>query len=1169
MQLNQIFEKPVDRPIEGVIKADDQASLAVEVDEYILTHELQKRLEAFLNSYNHYDGANGTWISGFFGSGKSHLLKMLAYLLESKTPDSQHILESFLKKCGDNELLRAEIIKAVAIPSKSILFNIDQKADVISKRDVDALLGVFVKVFNEMQGYFGKQGHIAQFERELDERGVYAQFRDEFERISGLSWHIGREQSILEGENIAAAYASVMDSSLATADGILDKYEASYRVSIEDFADMVNTYLKRQEANSRLNFFVDEVGQYIADNIKLMTNLQTIAETLATKCRGRAWIIVTAQEEIDSITGEMGARQGNDFSKIQDRFKTRMKLTSQDVAEVIQKRLLAKNKAGVTALSRLYGEQVNNFKTLFDFTDGVPPYRNYKDQDHFINAYPFIPYQFVLFQTAIQSLSQHNAFEGKHSSVGERSMLGVFQQVAMKIGDHQIGQLATFDLMFEGIRSSLKANTQRSIFNAEVQLDDPFAKRLLKTLFLVKYVKEFKASERNLTVLMTDRFGQDISALRKQIETALNELEQRTYIQRNGIEYEYLTDEEKDVEQEIKNTPIDTASIIDELGTIVFDRIIKETKIRAEQGLFDYGFSRMLDGRPFKGKTHELTIHLVTPFNEHVGHLATLLSQSMGRDELVIVMPDDGRIMPDLKLYMQTQKYFNQNINKAPSERIKSILNNKQYLNNDRYNEIVQKARELIAAGTFISNGAELVISGEDVQTKVFRGFHQLIRSTYTHLKMLPQDSVYREGEVGKYLSNSDSLFSNDTLEMPEAERELLSSISLQKNTGTRITLKGLTEKFERKPYGWYLAAILITLAKIHARGRVEIRQDGMVLEGKELEAALLNTRLHPNLVLTPEEDYSASQIRTLKDFYNDFFDAPPLSEEAKDLANQTKAELLKRIISLTAHAQNSRNYPFLKALEPVIDQLKAVTNKSYSWYLTEFTDDADRLLNMKDDTIAPILNFMNGGQREIYDEAQDFLKVQHANFQSIGYDESIQIEQILADPACYRGDYMRRVKALMDGLRTTIDGALTDAKTTAYQLLTAQRQRLEGDERFKRLSVIQQQNLIGSFQDITGRVTKQYTVISVIEREVARFQTETFTRLLTLMDEWLHQNRAASPVARDSAAPAVAKYVRLRDIEIDFDKLSLDNEADLDAYLDALAEAYRQHIRDGKRIQL
>ena len=304
--LKTIFKKPVDRPIEGVIKADDEASLRLEIEEYVLTNEVEKRLESFLDAYNTYEGANGVWVSGFFGSGKSHLLKMLALLLENREIDGVPAIDLFLPKCVDNEILRGDLKRAVAIPSKSILFNIDQKADVISKTQIDALLAVFVKVFDETCGYYGKQGHIAQFERDLDSRGLYENFKTAYQIISGKDWHKGREQALLESQSIAKAYTKVAGDPETAALGILDKYRSQYRVSIEDFADQVKAYVDQQSPDFRLNFFVDEVGQYIAENVKLMTNLQTIAESLATKCRGRAWVIVTAQEDMITVVGEMG-----------------------------------------------------------------------------------------------------------------------------------------------------------------------------------------------------------------------------------------------------------------------------------------------------------------------------------------------------------------------------------------------------------------------------------------------------------------------------------------------------------------------------------------------------------------------------------------------------------------------------------------------------------------------------------------------------------------------------------------------------------------------------------------------------------------------------------------------------------------------------------------------
>jgi hypothetical protein len=163
-------------------------------------------------------------------------------------------------------MLQGDMRRAVEIPSQSVLFNIDQKADTISKAETDAVLSVFVKVFNEMQGYYGKQGYVAQFERDLDERGLLQDFKEAFENTAGLAWESGREQVILEKENIANAYVAVSGASSEAAMGILDKYRADYKLSIEDFAKLVNAYIEKQGPNFRLNFFVDEVGQYLADH---------------------------------------------------------------------------------------------------------------------------------------------------------------------------------------------------------------------------------------------------------------------------------------------------------------------------------------------------------------------------------------------------------------------------------------------------------------------------------------------------------------------------------------------------------------------------------------------------------------------------------------------------------------------------------------------------------------------------------------------------------------------------------------------------------------------------------------------------------------------------------------------------------------------------------------
>ena len=109
---------------------------------------------------------------------------MVAFLLENKKINETSVLDTFLSKADDNEILKADIKRAASLPSQSILFNIDQKADVISKTEIDALLSVFVKVFDEACGYFGKQAYIAQFERELDKDHLLEQFKEKFATLN-------------------------------------------------------------------------------------------------------------------------------------------------------------------------------------------------------------------------------------------------------------------------------------------------------------------------------------------------------------------------------------------------------------------------------------------------------------------------------------------------------------------------------------------------------------------------------------------------------------------------------------------------------------------------------------------------------------------------------------------------------------------------------------------------------------------------------------------------------------------------------------------------------------------------------------------------------------------------------------------------------------------------
>ena len=130
MTIKQCFQKDINRNIETVIKADDRDHISDEVAEYVVTNEISKKIRDFFQAYNNYNGANGVWISGFFGSGKSHLLKILSYVLENKEFNGYKSGELFAEKIEQDEMLKGDVTAATKIPAESILFNIDQQAQI-------------------------------------------------------------------------------------------------------------------------------------------------------------------------------------------------------------------------------------------------------------------------------------------------------------------------------------------------------------------------------------------------------------------------------------------------------------------------------------------------------------------------------------------------------------------------------------------------------------------------------------------------------------------------------------------------------------------------------------------------------------------------------------------------------------------------------------------------------------------------------------------------------------------------------------------------------------------------------------------------------------------------------------------------------------------------------
>lgn len=1158
MKIRDLFIKPVERPIEGVIKADDLRNLETEVEEYVVTTEVSRGLDQFVERYLNEPNANGVWISGFFGSGKSHLLKILSLLLENHQLSSGVLTADLLLPKIEDELLRGDLLRCIKIPSRSILFNIDQKSDSIGGDRESPVLEVFIKVLNELQGYYAKQGHIAQFEYDLDIRGELKPLKEAYAKATGRTW----EEDLpvletLENETFARVYADHFSKSYEQGLKVFDRMRENYRVSIEDFAQRVKKYIDGQDKSFRLNFFVDEAGQFIGQDSKLMLNLQTIAETLSTVCGGRAWVFVTSQGDLQKVLGELRVEQGQDFTKIEARFKTRLTLTGADVREVIQKRLLAKRDPEPEVLTKVYEQEKDNFQTLYRFGDGSIDFKSWRNVEDFCSFYPFHPYLFDLFQRAIEQLSRHEAFTGKHTSVGERSMLAVFQDVAKTLCNEDVGRLASFDLMFEGIAASLRGDIQTSVRQAEHHLDDPVAIRIIKALFLLKWVRNFQASPRNVAILLIDRPDIDIRKHEKSVRDALNLLAAQSYLQRNGEIYEFLTDTEKDIEVEIKNTDIEEYQLSRLLAEVLFADILRDPKIRYEGNGQDYSYARKLDDQ-LMGKDADLSINLITPDHPNHGDPTTLAAQNTGKAELLAVLPANSRMIDEARLYLKTNKFVQQNTGGSMDESRRVILIERGRQNSTRRTTLQAICSELMSQAPLYLNGSRLVDVGEgDPRNRFAKASQELISFAFPNLRMLK--GTYDEVTLSQALLDPDDLFAGTAQSLSEPEQELMTYIMRNQQSGERISIEEIARAFGRRPYGWYPMAVLTLIARLFRMGKVELREADL-LDARAALEGLKNSRRHGGVRVRLQEQFDASKVNKLKRFHHEFFDRINEATEPRAVAQLTLEALAGEVRDLQLLLDQAGTYHFLSKLQPVIERLDSIAKKDYSYLLNHLSDFATELLEAKETLLIPIKAFMHGAQRQAYDQVISFYREQQANFAEVSPEDLEPLQLLIHSEQPFTGDILPNARAAVAKLRKVIEQKLVQARETALKSLENRQTQIKKIENFPKLSKDDQERVLAASEKARSEISVDGFVSSIHDR-IFRYSNREYPEQLAVAE------RLAGGKGPDGQTEP--QYIPVGAIRAACSLPYISTEEDLNEWLAALRKAALAELNKGKRISL
>jgi hypothetical protein len=1150
--IKEIFKKDINRKIEGVIKADiiDDESVFNEVDEYVVTDELNKKFDNFFDVYASTIGqpsqSVGVWISGFFGSGKSHLLKILSYILSSRSVHADLIGELFLEKIDSDDFeLRGNIKKALSIKADTLLFNIDTKADSgAGNRADNAILQVFLKVFNEHCGYYPKQPSIANFEKKLDDKGLYEDFKKAFLEINGNAWTDERDALTFVIDDAAKAFSKVQNISQESATEQLNKLDETFSISIEDFAKEVKTYIETKEPNYRLVFLVDEVGQFIGENTSVMLNLQSMVESLATICKGQAWVVVTSQSAIKNLISSHDGLE-NDFSKIMGRFDVKLDLTSQNANEVIQKRLLSKDEAAVPKLASLYKTHQNSIKSIIHFSDRGIQYKNYSDEEDFVLTYPFVPYQLDLFQRSMIGLSNNEIFQGKHASIGERSMLNVVQKVASGISEKEISTLASFEYFFDGISNIIRPELQTQITLAKNSLDD-FSVQVLKILFLVKYVDGFSSNIQNITTLLVNSLDVNVAELTQKVTNSLNTLLSQVYIQKVGDVYEFLTNVEKDIENEIKRVEISDIDTTKELADWIYEDIIKISKIRYEGNKHDYAFTRKLDGVKVKGSDEELMLDVITPLNSEEYTSDRLIHKSMAENDIIINLGQDFEFVQDLRTYIQTKKFIPLRQGGSLTDQERYILQTKGTDNQKRKKELIEKLKRKFEDAPIYYNGSNLTKNSSDVRKLIENSFNEVIPVVFSSIGML--NIEYNEKQIGLILDGATDLFGSDDSVLDPASEEINSYLRRSKAQSKSITISDLLHKYIKKPFGWYQAGIQCTLAKLFSRELISITLNGSALNASELKSTLVNSREFHAIVKLATVENKDDMNKAKEILTNLFPETSFTAMNANTMLENIKSLSSQRLQKLQNYANLS--YPFASSLTGYLAPYKALVDVNIENMFSVMFEHEEELVNNYDDNISKIIEFMDNNQRTIYDDCKSFLVDNNANLRHLDNEKIEELKSILEDQNIYKTNKLPQANRLKSEIQEAFIPTLTQAKEEADIRLEELISQLQNDENFQKIPSEDRYKVIRPIQDIQAQVKNSLVIDSI---DAMSKDTTLLTRGLEKIEELLPDKVKTVP------------RVILKDLLPSSGRLK--TQDDVQSYIDELKVSLLKAIEDKKEI--
>ncbi len=837
MKLEQLYKNKIGRSVNPAVSATkfDEKTIDTEINEYVFTDEiingLVKILDAIKNNrpFDHI----GIWIDGYYGSGKSHFLKYLDYLITPETMDEafNRLIEAIsqIDPFDDRHQLAPNVDKATVESLHSwmkkatidtCIFNLETSYDNATDKK-KAFLHVFWNEFNGKRGFNKFNISLAQhLEKPLQEKGVFEDFKKAIAEAGGDWNNPGTAADIIDNElDWALDLACELAPSLSK-ESIRERIiKRDTVISIERFAEELKNWLKDKGENYRLILLADEVSQFINKERDRYLNLQEIITKLSEACDNKVWVACTAQQDLSEVIDDCNLTNVADpEGKIRGRFEVKVSLKGTQPEVITQKRILDKKEEVREDLGELYDAKHRDFELRFKLPNS---YDGYTDRDNFIDYYPFIPYQFKLITKVFNNFLTLG-YVAREVKGNERSIIKVVHATAKKRAQAEVGEFISFDELYNNMfEEGLQNKGQRAIKNAsdiakKYEKDPQFAQRVVNVLFMICNIDDseklqFPASIDNITTLLVNDTTTPWIVIRDKVENVVEYLCDNNIIRRvtgkagSPDSFAFYSEEEMKVADLIKNQTVDNndqSKVINEVITHYY----KSLKNKEQFGTRSFSVRLIIKQRDiFGGAASEVHLEFNTD-RDYDDVYGFAFSNPDGR--LVFYMGDmmqeNRKLLNQFSWYCKAQKYMETPASSPENAEIRKKFKERAA---EVFSKIIEpEIRKIldtcpVISGQMILDDPDLTMSNGDNRFRLAMKHH--LEGIYTKASLVSENSIPRttadlRAAILRPIQPSE--YEGINAVPTEAEKEVNTYLGRQYGD---VNVSDVVSKFSKAPYGW------------------------------------------------------------------------------------------------------------------------------------------------------------------------------------------------------------------------------------------------------------------------------------------------------------------------------------------------------------------------------